>query len=420
MKTWATDLHKDVLIVTYNKTNAEVLNEELKQAGVYCEYGVDARTLDSLCAKVCNEAYGRKVLSTDLDYDLALCKAYFPKDAMKRQHISGKCASDIVKFRLRHPRAKDWHMCDRHRGFTQNPKQRWGAEIDSYPIKDIADKRDTYAAKRYACDADGRMLGDYVDRTYDVVVVDETQDLTCAQELRLLFQTACPVVMVGDLMQAVNAYLDDPPCPNCTLTQDVDAPTLPPPIEWYGTWQLDPFTVRFIEERFGKRMYSYRQLNVDADTVDSDAVEVHWRPELVHKDGTLVMCRANRRVAEIAETHDGMRVVKGDNLAKKLEAASKDKSGLHPNAAWAKELIQHNKLSSTIALLKERSVTLNELKNSATMSVVSTVHQVKGFERDHCAVHEDLLIEPNNECERAIRFVAFTRHKRSLVVMRAV
>jgi hypothetical protein len=412
---WAETLGKHVLVITFNKANAAVLNGELQEAGVYRKHSVEARTLDSLCAAVCC-----KNNRDDLNHDFGICKAYFPKRGRFFRYHEGKHASDIVKFRLRHPRATGWHTCSRHRGFTkEHGKGRWNADVDSYPIKDIAEERATFNAKRYACDNDGRVLGAYVDDKYDVVAVDEMQDLIGAQELRLLFQTSRPVVLVGDPMQAVNAFRDDPPCPDCTLSQDDDAPMLPCPIEWYGTWRLDHFTVRFIEERFGKRMYSHRQLD-DVDDVDGGSAEVHWRRELLHKDGTLVMCRSNRSVAQVAQEHDGMRIINGDSTAQILHTASNDKSGLHPMTVWAQYLKESGELARTIALLKERSVTLCEFKNNADMSAVSTVHQVKGFERDHCAVHEDLLCAADGDGERAIRFVAFTRHKRSLVVMKLV
>ena len=49
------------------------------------------------------------------------------------------------------------------------------------------------------------------------------------------------------------------------------------------------------------------------------------------------------------------------------------------------------------------------------MRAVSTVHQAKGFEYDHVAVHADLL-DPQTDDERNVSFVAFTRHKRSLTI----
>ena len=63
--------------------------------------------------------------------------------------------------------------------------------------------------------------------------------------------------------------------------------------------------------------------------------------------------------------------------------------------------------------IRDRAVRLVDVDD---MAAVSTVHQAKGFEYDHCAVHADLLT-PSTDDERNVSFVAFTRHKKSLVVM---
>ena len=84
-----------------------------------------------------------------------------------------------------------------------------------------------------------------------------------------------------------------------------------------------------------------------------------------------------------------------------------------PMATYAQELDTNGNLDEVCEMLRDRSIKLADVKD---MAAVTTVHQAKGFEYDHCAVHSDLL-SPGNEDERNISFVAFTRHKKSLVVM---
>ncbi|KAK3281396.1 hypothetical protein CYMTET_10811 [Cymbomonas tetramitiformis] len=84
-----------------------------------------------------------------------------------------------------------------------------------------------------------------------------------------------------------------------------------------------------------------------------------------------------------------------------------------PMAKYAQELARSGELDTVCQMLRERSVRLADVND---MAAVTTVHQVKGFEYDHCAVHSDLLA-PENRDERNISFVAFTRHRKSLVVM---
>lgn len=71
-------------------------------------------------------------------------------------------------------------------------------------------------------------------------------------------------------------------------------------------------------------------------------------------------------------------------------------------------------LQAVTKLLRSRSIEVAEVHKA---SAVGTVHQLKGFEYDHCAVHEELLC-PETEEEKKITFVAFTRHRKSLVVLK--
>ena len=86
---------------------------------------------------------------------------------------------------------------------------------------------------------------------------------------------------------------------------------------------------------------------------------------------------------------------------------------LTPMAKYAQELDAKEDLDEVCEMLRDRSIKLADVKDIAA---VTTVHQAKGFEYDHCAVHSDLL-SPKNEDERNISFVAFTRNKKSLVIM---
>ena len=114
-----------------------------------------------------------------------------------------------------------------------------------------------------------------------------------------------------------------------------------------------------------------------------------------------------------------MRVVNGELLATRLEIASKDTTDTDPLAYYARQLLKRKIDGSTeiehvCDLLRKRTVSLSEVHG---FSAVSTVHQAKGFEYDHVAVHEDLLSPGENECERNISFVSFTRHRKSLTIL---
>ena len=85
-----------------------------------------------------------------------------------------------------------------------------------------------------------------------------------------------------------------------------------------------------------------------------------------------------------------------------------------PMAEYAREVTESGDLQRICNLLRERDVRLADV--TGDVAAVATVHQVKGFEYDHCAVHSDLL-SPETPEECNVSFVAFTRHRRSLVVM---
>lgn len=389
MRRW----QKRALVITFNKATQETMQLRIREAGLSTM--AHARTIDSLCYEACSQPSLMKWS------DWELCNEFWPKSAKTkfRKYGGGRRSSNIIDFRFRHPHASVG-ICKQHRRLAVKGND-WDAGFATYPMQRLVQGCKTHAACRYVCDQQ-RSLRAKLD-AYDIILVDEMQDLISAQEQRLLFQTCKPVVLVGDPMQAINNFRDDPPCTECTLTQE-GAPPLACAIEWYGTWRLDGFTARFIEERFGRRMYSYRACE--------ETAEVYWKDELVHEK-TLVMCRYNKHVIDTAIRYPSMRIVSGDSLAHRLNAASKDTSMVTPMAKYAQELDANGNLDEVCEMLRDRSIKLADVKD---MAAVTTVHQAKGFEYDHCAVHSDLL-SPGNEDERNISFVAFTRHKKSLVVM---
>lgn len=386
------------LVITFNKPTQQTMQQRLKEAGLTMAH---ARTIDSLCFEACS---GPSLMNWS---DGALCHMFWEKSAHTKfgRNGGGRRSSNIVDFRFRHPRAAH-QICKKHQRLGVK-ECAWDAEFSTYPMSCILrgeHKEEgcaTFASLRYRCDQD-RLLASKLN-AYDIILVDEMQDLISAQEQRLLFQTCKPIVLVGDPMQAINAFRDDPPCTECLLKQE-DAPPVPPAIEWYGTWRLDGFTVRFVEERFGRRMCSYR--------AGDETAEVYWKDELVY-DSTLLLCRYNKHAIEAAMRFIDMRVVSGDTMASRLVAASKDASMLTPMAKYAQQLGAKGQLDVVCDMLRKRSIRLADVKDVAA---VTTVHQAKGFEFDHCAVHSDLL-SPESEEERNISFVAFTRHTKSLVVM---
>jgi hypothetical protein len=262
----------------------------------------------------------------------------------------------------------------------------------------------TFSARRYVCDRDNLLK--YVFSAYSVVVVDEMQDLHSAQELRLLRQAPCPLVMIGDIDQKIYSFKDEHDKRGCDITHPCSfasepIETLPGnTYEWYGSWRLDRLTVGYLEDKCGKRMLSFRGLEST----------VKWSPTL-QNDATLVICRKNESVIETAQLHSHMKVVAGNGIASKMRQARKDNTLTLPLAEYSRSL-QQTEFDKIVAMLESRSVTTSVLDSDGTMAAVGTVHQLKGFEYAHCAVHSDILTS-----ERECIFVAMSRHTKSLTIL---
>jgi len=92
----------------------------------------------------------------------------------------------------------------------------------------------------------------------------------------------------------------------------------------------------------------------------------------------------------------------------------------------ADRLKGEGKLTQVIHMLKESDISLNTLR-TACFFAIGTVHQLKGFEYDHVAVHYDVLqcaakerearTFPRDYTEQNCLFVALTRHKKSLTIL---
>jgi len=78
-------------------------------------------------------------------------------------------------------------------------------------------------------------------------------------------------------------------------------------------------------------------------------------------------------------------------------------------------------------MLHKQDISLCDV-NSGNFLAVTVVHQIKRFECDHVAVHEEFIhcaerenmMHPQNRCERNCLLVAFSRHRESLVILKDI
>ena len=153
---------------------------------------------------------------SDVEFDSNFNDQSFSKKHYKQwdsreqlKHGGGLCAASLIQNRLSHPKAVV-HICKQHQRLSlKHPSDNakpWTGGHDVFPLKRIVDSQSNFAARRFHADKNN-MLRPIFDK-YDVVMVDERQDLSTAQEMRLLQQLGCPVVAVGDCNQAINSFKD--------------------------------------------------------------------------------------------------------------------------------------------------------------------------------------------------------------------
>jgi len=446
IRVWTSFPHnKKILVIVFNKSNQLLLQRELAQYKACC-----VKTLDALCFQGVPRKFDEDGEECPAEFhvnfnDWKFIKTYVShckstQDiVIKLKSGGGAGSADIVQHRLTHPRAKHT-LCMKHkklfkRSLDDTKNQDWDASLDTFPIQDIIRDVSTFTARRYVCDRDRHLTKIF--RKYDIILCDEMQDLFSAQELRLIQQAQCPIVMVGDYDQTINDFRHLVDYSECSKTGRCDLPSeckplhLPAAIEWYNTYRLDTLTVKWLEDLTGKRMFSHRKKD--------EVCTLKWSDNIIHKN-TLTICRFNITAIRIAIKFqgDGIRVINGVQLSKNLETdarkispeARKRFEQNQPNDArtdFILELQQSGEFQGVTAMLHRQDISLCDV-NSGTFLAVTVVHQVKGFECDHVAVHQEFIycaekenmMNAGNHCERNCLLVAFSRHRKSLVILRDI
>ena len=420
---------KKVLIIVYNKANQETLMEELKDC-VFCT----VKTLDALCMAATTNRFGGELADDTFDEDATdktFVKKNFPKWDVrdKIKHGGGRMSSSIITHRLTHPKAA-CTICKVHKRLSMVKSSDgvdpgWDASLNTHPIHNIVKNITTFASRRYVCDRDHKLVKLF--EQYDVVLVDEMQDLSSEQEMRLIQQASCPIVMVGDFQQTINDFrhsVNTIACDHylpCSLPPEPKSIDISHVVEWYSTFRLDPLSVQWLEDMTGTRMKSNRR--------PSDISSISWSSVIPYKTHTLILCRKNESVISEAIRYSrtgNIRVIGGVRIALLLKTAASDKSQTGLMSQLADKLKSENTLSEVVNMLQESDISLNALRAGGVLAI-GTVHQLKGFEYENVAIHYDVLqcaakereakLIPREYTEQNCLFVALTRHKKSLTIL---
>jgi len=447
--------NKKVLVIVFNKSNQEALQIELKDRK-FCT----VHTLDAVIASVtkCRRDEEDDVMECDepnsssdseekvkeeseddseedksnedtmLDFDANFSDTSFSKSCYKewiyKEHMKyggGSGSASLIQMRLTHPKARVFickqhsRLSLRHDSDKANP---WNGCHSMFPLKQIIDSQSTFAARRFVCDRD-KSLADLLAK-YDIIFLDEAQDIFSGLEMRLLMQSSTPVVSVGDINQSINSFvhqIKDSYCDKrspCIFPMETADKNMPQQIQWYSTYRLCALTVAFLEDFCGVNMVSKR----------TDTSVIRWQNKITEPN-TLVMARSNHSVLKIAMEYknDNIRVMGGVRVASILKAASIS-AGQNSMAKTASKLKQNGQLASMLKFLVAQDISINELKENPTFCV-STIHMLKGFETSNTAVHADVFEAAAKETQantvdrtdRSVLFVAASRHTRSLTIL---
>ena len=333
----------------------------------------------------------------------------------------GGGSASMVQNRLLHPRSVP-RICKFHQRLTlssmSDASAPWTGCVESSPIQQIVGTRSTFASRKYLCDKDLLLVAEFA--KFDAVLIDEFQDCCSMLEQRLLRQATCPIILVGDHRQTINEFRHQINTTFCSKNDKCVFPVEParleqlPTVEFYNTYRLCPLTTAFLEDLTGMKAVSTR----------SDFATIHWQTAIIAPD-TLVLCRTNENVVKVALQYQaqGIRVMNGARIAAQLKNA-KTTGTLRGMSTVAMHLTAKGTLSSTIKMLIDREISMEELARGGVLAV-STVHGLKGFETAHVAVHKDVFEHAHAEeqskskdnAERNVFLVALSRHKTSLVIL---
>ena len=446
IRAWTSFPHnKKILVIVFNKSNQLLLQNELAKYKGCC-----VKTLDALCFQGVPRKFDGDGEARTAEFhvnfnDWKFVKTYVShckstQDILiKMKNGGGAGSANIVQHRLTHPRAKHT-ICMKHknlmkRSLEDTKNKDWDASLDTFPIQDIIYNVSTFAARRYVCDRDCHLTKIF--QKYDIILVDEMQDLSSSQEMRLIQQAECPIVMVGDYDQTINDFrhiVDHSECNEtgpCKMPPECKPVNLPTAIEWYNTYRLDSLTVKWLEDLTGKRMFSHR--NKD------EICTLKFSNKITHNN-TLTICRFNITAIRIAIQfqNKGIRVINGTEMSRNLDSDYKkispeakkrfgQKQKNNPRTDCILELQQSGRFENVISMLHKKNISLCDVQ-SGNFLAVTVVHQIKGFECDHVAVHEEFIHcaeketenFPQKRCERNCLLVALSRHRKSLVILKDI
>ena len=289
----------------------------------------------------------------------------------------------------------------------------WG---DNPKIRSHAGNRRTlFEANRPLVDANA---------PYDVIVVDEVQDLD-NQALILLDRCKQPIVYVGDPMQKIYGFSSNFKC-KCQFQDGPPPPYFPEEhtVSLYKTFRLNAGTVKYLNDLDIVQMVAHRHDKPLFPGIVLVPTSIYWA-----FPGLCYMFRSNAEVCKFvldSDTPASVQIVGGKDIAHQVESFKfqKNEHNFHPFANFVRSLPKTERETLTVAL-RERHTDGAVCTDGP---IACTVHRAKGSECEYAVVERTMLRSlhtekpsfsqrsKNEEEEIRIAYVAFTRHRSTLLV----
>ena len=244
-----------------------------------------------------------------------------------------------------------------------------------------------------------RWLKEYIDVTYDMIMIDETQDFDIMMLNMLLADTTIPKIFVGDPKQSIYDFRG---CINAFNYLPKEALV----IEFYSTFRVGNPACEIIRSKFDDCWMISKSIN-----------ETHFVPSFENNDKYVYLFRSWRVLLQTAEKTNNIWIYNFDkkineirNLHKKLQ----NRNNFDDDDDKFEDDLPKFLTSIT-------SYQLEELINNITKNVVCfedsiiqfyTTHSYKGMENDNIRLANDIdLTEDEN-----IYYVAITRGMKKIVI----
>jgi hypothetical protein len=265
----------------------------------------------------------------------------------------------------------------------------------------------------------------------------------------VLVAVGLPLLAVGDPLQRIFSFGEENTCSQCR--KNIDRVCSQPyrsdmllrndAVRLYGTFRLSGPTCRILE-RWTRGMFQAVAVDDGRDDAgDGDDHHVQFVAALPDPEAApqlLLLCRTNKEVIEMADLHPELRIVQGKQIASEVRLVDKQMAAEEQEEIQAHKKGRQTRRGRRDYTAVERIVIAKrsqgggceefarrlqargvDLKETANVRAICTVHRAKGFEAGTVAI-TDAVYRAATSCdgdEVHVGFVGASRHRRRLFIL---